>query len=416
MRIGFISQWFDPESGSAAIPGGIARALSGHGIDVNVITGFPNFPTGQIFPGYHQRFHAKSTMGDLTVHRVPLYPDHSQSSLRRALAYSSFALSSSLVGLPSIGRPDAYVVYSSPVISGVGPTISGRISSTPVLTYVPDLWPDSVMASGIAGHGSASRIIGGSLTRMSRSIYRHSDMVVATSDLMRTTLIERGVDEKRAFTVYNWVDEEVFHPRVDSQEVRESLGVQDKFVAMYAGNLGHLQGVMTFLEAAVLLHQREDITFIFVGSGALEEAMRKEAADRGLRNVTFLGQRTMEETAQLLGAADVQLASLIDTPLLRMTVPSKLQYGMASAKATILAAAGEAADLVTRSRGGIIVPPSDAKALAASIVECADDRGGRVQRMGLNAYSFYQEHLSQAVGSAKLVQLLRKLTGSGSGS
>ena len=410
MRIGFISQWFDPESGSAAIPGGIARSLARSGIDVRVITGFPNFPTGEIFPGYRQSLHQESEMGDLTIHRVPLYPDHSQSAIRRALAYSSFTLSSSLVGLPSIGRQDAYFVYSSPVISGVGPTLTGLVASTPVLTYVPDLWPDSVTASAIAGQGAVGRVVDSSLARMSKWIYRHSDIVVATSELMRATLIDRGIDEQRVFTVYNWVDEAVFHPRDDSQLVRETLGVQDAFVAIYAGNLGHLQGVMTFIEAAVLLEERDDIVFVFVGSGELAGPMLQRATERDLRNVMFLGQRTMSETAALLGAADVQLASLIDTPLLRMTVPSKLQYGMASAKATILAASGESADLVMRSGGGLLVPPGDAGALAEAIRDCADALPGYTQQMGENAYLYYREHLSESVGSATLVELLTKLT------
>jgi len=406
MRIGFISQWFDPESGSAAIPGGIARALQAQEFDVQVVTGYPNFPSGKIFSGYKQKLHSASQEMGFPVHRVPLFPDHSQTLARRALSYSSFALTSSLIGLPALDPIDAYFVYSSPVIAGVGPKLASSIRKKPLLTYVPDLWPDSATASGIAGTGFIGKNISKVLASTSRWCYETSDAVVATSELMRTTLIGRGVDENKVSTVYNWVDESLFYPRPRPQELLNELGLKDKYIVMYAGNLGHLQGVMTFIESARLLRKRDDIAFVFIGSGALESAMHEFAKIHNLANITFLGQQPMDHVAELIAASDVQLISLIDTPLLRMTVPSKLQFTMASGRPVIIAAKGEAADLVQRSEGGCMVDPEDSTQLAEMILEFADGGHQLSDLRGSNAYQFYQSHLSESVGSMALTKIL----------
>ena len=409
MRIGFISQWFDPESGSAAIPGGIARALRAQQFDIQVITGYPNFPSGKIFPGYKQKFHSVSQEMGFPLHRVPLFPDHSQTLARRALSYSSFALTSSLIGLPALDPIDAYFVYSSPVIAGVGPRFASSIRKKPLLTYVPDLWPDSATASGIAGTGFVGRNVSKVLASTSRWCYETSDAVVATSELMRATLIDRGVAEDKVSTVYNWVDESLFHPRPRPQELLNDLNLQEKYVVMYAGNLGHLQGVMTFIESAQLLSKRDDIAFVFVGSGALESVMQEFAKIHNLANITFLGQQPMAFVAELIAASDVQLISLIDTPLLRMTVPSKLQYTMASGRPVIIAASGEAADLVQRSEGGGVVDPDNPTQLAEMILEFADGGRDLSDSRGSNAYQFYRSHLSESVGAMALTKILLDL-------
>ena len=83
MKFGVYSQWYDPEPGPASLPGVYARALAGRGHDVSVLTGFPNYPSGHLYPGYSGRRPLSETLDKIDVHRVPLYPNHGRSGLGR---------------------------------------------------------------------------------------------------------------------------------------------------------------------------------------------------------------------------------------------------------------------------------------------------------------------------------------------
>ena len=412
MRIAFVSQFFDPESGSAAIPGTIARSLARLGAQVDVLTGFPNYPFGKIYPGYRQRLLEESNIGGMHLRRVPLIPNHSRRAAARSASYLSFALSSSLIGLGSLGRPDCYVVYASPVTSAVGPLLARRLNNRPVVTYVPDLWPDSVVASGIAGSGPSGQSLQAILSHLSRWIYAHSDFVVATSDLMRTTLIDRGVTPDRITTIYNWVDESTLQSDDDPEQLRHSLGLEDEFLVIYSGNLGRLQQVDTFLEAATLLRGEDQIRFVFAGSGERQTDLQTRARQLNLANILFLDQLAVHDAALLLRAADVQLVGLANDPQLNMTVPSKLQFGMAARTPAVVSAQGEAARLADASGGGIPVADGSAEAIAQTILDLSKQGRSYASILGQNGYEFYQEHMSESVGSARLMEVIRSVAGS----
>ena len=107
MKIGLLSQWFDPEPGPAAIPGIFAREFSRRGNQVSVLTGIPNYPTGKIYPGYSQRLRQTVPLAGSNITRVMLYPSHDRSAARRFLNYSSFAVSASLLGRAALRGVDA---------------------------------------------------------------------------------------------------------------------------------------------------------------------------------------------------------------------------------------------------------------------------------------------------------------------
>ena len=119
MRVGLVSQWYDPEVG-AVVPGTIARALRSHGHQVDVLTGVPNYPTGRIYPGYRLRHYQREVLGGVTVHRAPLYASHDAHPGRRAANFLTFASAASVVGLRALRHVDATLVYSAPVTAGDG--------------------------------------------------------------------------------------------------------------------------------------------------------------------------------------------------------------------------------------------------------------------------------------------------------
>ena len=407
MRIGFVSQWFDPEGGSAAVPGTIARALSNAGNDVEVLTGFPNYPNGKIFPGIKQHLHKKDVVGNLNVHRVPLYPNHSNSALKRTAGYFSFALTSTLIGMPALRKIDTYFVYSTPVLMGFGPMVAGWLRRKPVLTFVPDIWPDSMVASGIADRSKAGKALKYFAQKFSNLAYNHSSALVCTSLGIQQTLIQRGAQPERTSVVYNWVDETRFHPEVDGVSKRRELNLADQFIVMYAGNLGTLQDVTTIIEASKLLVHRQDISFVFAGAGTFAADIEELA--NSASNVRYLGNMPIEDMPALIAASDVQIMSLVRHPLFEFTIPSKLQFSTASGRPLIAAMVGEAADMVEEFQAGIVIAPGSPEDMQRAIASLADLPSQDRALFRKRSRELYESQFCETVGIEKLTSTLQTI-------
>jgi colanic acid biosynthesis glycosyl transferase WcaI len=406
MRIGFVTQWYDPEEGSALVPGVLARGLSSQGFDIEVVTGFPNFPRGKIYPGFRQKLYSREVRDGITVHRVPLFPDHSDRPLRRGACYASFALTSTSLGIPALGRLDAHLVYGSPVTSGLSLAFMHRVRSTPFVTYVSDLWPDSVLASGIAPAGRSGTAFLKLVRGASDIVYSRSSALIATTAYMRDELLVRYPRVPEVALVYNWIDETLFgsEPKLD---VRDMLSIPDgTVVAMYAGTMGHAQTPMHWMHVARSLKYRDDLVFVFVGSGPLESQMRSFGREHGLTNVRFLGQRTVAESAALIAASDIQLISLHESPLLHFTLPSKIQASMASAVPIVSIAGGETARVIEESRCGISHTLFDATVVGQSIESLVEMSPEQRKALGRAGRQYYESHMSEKVGLTRLTSAL----------
>lgn len=409
MRIGFVTQWYDPEQGSALVPGTLARGLSSRGFDVEVVTGFPNFPLGTIYPGFRQRLYSREVRDGITVHRVPLFPDHSNRASRRGASYATFALTSTILGMPTLSHVDAHLVYGSPVTSGLSLALTRAARSKPLVTYASDLWPDSVLGSGIAPTGRSGPTVSRLVGAAANAVYSRSDALVATTAFMRDELHKRYPKVQHVSLIYNWVDESLFgpinHPRIET--LLPDLG--GAVVAMYAGTMGHAQAPMRWMEVARCLQHRDDIVFVFVGSGPLKPQMESFSAFHELKNVHFLGQCSVKQSAALIASSSLQLISLHETPYLDYTLPSKVQASMASGIPIVSVAGGETARIVAASECGIGHPTFNAFSVAESIATFANMSAHERFQYGERGRRYYGAHMSAAVGTRELAQVFTRV-------
>src|SRR5258706_5014691 len=142
MRILLLSQWCAPEPDVRIYP--LARALADRGHDVRIVTGFPNYPHGRIYPGYSQKLWQWEQHDGVKILRLMLYPDHSHSSLKRALNYLSFALSASLIGAILCGPADVMWVYHPPLTVSIPACLISVLRRIPFVYEIQDMWPETV--------------------------------------------------------------------------------------------------------------------------------------------------------------------------------------------------------------------------------------------------------------------------------
>lgn len=403
LRIGLVSQWYDPEVGSAAVPGTIARALRGRGHDVAALTGFPNYPSGELYPGYRVRPYRRDVLDGVVVHRAPLYASHDEQPVRRAGNYLSFAMGATAVGLAKLRDRQAALVYWSPATAAVPAMALRRLAGVPYVLLIQDMWPQSVTESGFLSSRRAAPVTA-ALHRFCDLAYRGASSIAVISPGMAELVAARGVDPDRIRTIPNWVDEHLFRPG-DRNAFGRAFD-DGRFTVMFAGNLGEMQGLSVVTEAATLLRARDDIGFVLVGDGVARRGLEDVVKERGLTNVRFVPPQSVVRMADVLASADVQLVSLKDTPLLRVTMPSKIQATLASGRPVVGAVAGDAAFTIEQSGAGLTVPPGDARALADAVVRLRDRSPESLRAMGDAGRSYYLRELSQARGSARLEELL----------
>lgn len=402
-----MSQWYDPERGSAMTAGAIARALRERGNDVQVVTGFPNYPDGVLYPGYKKRVYQREDLEGVTVHRSPLYMSHDTNAKRRAANYLSFAASASAVGVTRLGQVDVALVHSTPATVAMPAMARRLLLRTPYVVHIQDLWPETVTASGFLAEGRHNRVER-TLHRFCDSVYRHAAAIAVTSPGMVERIAARGVSPHKISFVPNWAEERHFHPAVPSEATIEAVGPRYPFTVMYAGAMGDVQALETVIDAAEILKDRRDIGFLLVGGGGAETSLRERVAHAGLDNVRFVGHQLVERMAEVLALGDVQVVSLRERPIFRTTLPSKIQATLAAGRPIVCAVAGDAGDVVRAAGAGLVVQPESPREMAEAIVQIATMPASERDMMGRNGLRYYKDALSEERGATALEELLRR--------
>lgn len=404
MRFGLLTQWYDPEPGPAALPGVLARGLRDRGHDVQVLTGFPNYPSGEIADGYSLRARLDERLDDIAVRRVALYPNHDASAARRFANYASFGAAASVLGLGAMRGLDAVWVNYSPITVAWPMWAARYLLGLPQVVHVLDLWPDTVLASGFADDGSAYRHLSRPLHAWCRAMYRSASAVAYISPGVGPVLAQRGVDPARLHYVPMWADEKVFLPSTD--DLRHELGLAaDAVVLLYAGALGEAQGLDSLIEACARVIDPRFVAVI-AGSGTSETALRRRAAELGTGNVRFIGRVPQERMTRLMSTADLSYVSLNTQPLAAVTMPSKTQAALAAGRALLIAADGDVHQVGAASGAALLARPGDPSDIARAIDDaCAEGRSGLAAR-GRVGRRFYERTFSVELGVDSIEALL----------
>ena len=277
----------------------------------------------------------------------------------------------------------------------------------PFVYHVADLWPESVVESGMLGDGPWRTVIERLLAAWCRTLYRQAAAITVLSPGFKQLLTERGVPAEKIHVIYNWIDETMFRPVAPDSALAHDLGLAGRFNVVYAGNLGAFQGLETVIRAAVRLRHEPAIQIVIVGSGQREATLRSLARELGADNVRFLGRREAWEMPKLYALADVLLVHLRDLPFFASTIPVKTQVSLASGRPILMGVRGDAADLIRRAGAGVTCVPEDDAEMADALVKLAHADREELEGMGARGRAFYLETLSLDVGGALTESVLR---------
>ncbi|WBB76339.1 glycosyltransferase family 4 protein [Micromonospora sp. WMMD1128] len=400
MRIGILSYHFPPEP--AFIPGSLAEELAARGHEVRVLTGFPDYPGGQVYPGWRQRWRHQTHSERLTVRRVPRYAGGDASPGARAAGWLSFAGSAALVGRRYLRDLDALYVFQLPAVTFAAAGLLRLLGRVPTVLHVQDVWTEEDPARP-GGPGGWTRRLDAGLRRL----YQEAGVVAVSAPSMRDLVLAGGARPDRVRTVLNWTDERLFRPAEPGPVARRLVRRDGRCVVMHAGTIGVRQGLETAVRAAAALGDRTDL--VLVGSGSEEGRVRGLATELGADNVRFVERRSAADMPQLYAAADYQLVMQRDLPELRGTVPGKLQAALSCAAPVVVSAGGDTAELVERARAGLSCPPGDWTALADRFWLAAAIPPAARADMGRRGRDAYLRQMSLRAGVERIEGLLREV-------
>lgn len=404
MNILIITQIFWPEAFDFKnLP--LAQALTRRGHKVTVLTAFPNYPLGRVYDGYRTSWRQWETIDGVRVLRVPHYPDHSSSGLKRVLNYASFTLATATLGLLSAGKPDVVFLYAPPMTLGVTAALFKAIFRAPVLMDVLDLWPEAIAGSGMV----SSRIVMRGAGLISNFACRVADKVTVPTDGFSSRLQAAGVPKDKLSIIPNWADRSVYHVADKDPAFGRQFSLEGKFCIVHAGNIGPFQDIRNVMLAAERLRDIKNLRLIFVGSGRDLDEMKRLKARLRLDNVIFSGSYPAASMPGIFAWADGLLVSLKSDPYLAINFPSKMPGYMASGRPIIACAEGEAANLVLSNGLGLNCSPGNPAELEAVIRRFIALRPVDREEMGKNCLSTFNRLYDKDLLVGKYVKMLEEL-------
>lgn len=401
----FPCSYYLPETAASLyITDNIVHACADKGIEVDLYTPSPtrNVPDGSVWEREERQMDGK-----LRIHRFHLYGE-GKNPMLRALRY--FLGEFILLHYCMWKKYDVAFVDSTPPIQGLKMPLIKWLKRKPTIYNVQDIFPDSLVGTGLTHEGSLIWKIGRIVEKIT---YRYADKIIVISEDFKKNIMAKGVPEDKIVVIYNWVDQNkvVDVPR-EENKLFDVYGLdRSKFYITYNGNIGLTQNMDMLLDVAKELQEEyEDIHFVLVGNGAYLDEVNRKVADQQLENVHLLPFQPYEDISHVFSLGDASL--VISKPGVGAnSVPSKT-WSIMSASRPVLANfdENELKTIIENNHCGIFTKAGDKDAFKESILTLYNHRE-LCKEYGHNGRKFVMDNLTREVGTQKYVDVIKEVCG-----
>jgi colanic acid biosynthesis glycosyl transferase WcaI len=412
-RVLILSLVYAPDVVSTApVVADVAQGLRELGHTVTALTSIPHyhFPEAArddpaLAASWRRPFTVRVEQG-VRVIRVYM-PRKSARPWKRAVEFAQFKLLTLLAAARLGRRQDAILVVSPPISLGLEGFVLSRVTRSQMIYDVRELWPDAPVRMGVLKNAALIRLIEG----MERFVYHQSAAVTVIAHSFADALAERGVPRAKLHFTPNYASADRFADVAKHNPLSERLGLHDKFVALYAGNIGFTQGLEDLVDAAGRLRGYDDVRIVIVGDGAAKPRLEAYVAASGLKNVLVLPYQPEEAVPELYAATDVCLVPLVHG-FARDTVPSKLLTILAAGKPCVASVDldSETATIIRDAEAGYVVPPRSIDGIVESLLRLRADPDLR-RSLGENGRQHLAEHFSREATLRTYDRVIRQVAG-----
>lgn len=367
MKIIILTQYYPPEVGAPQNRlHELALRLIKQNHEIEVFTAMPNYPAMQIHDGYKNKKYVFEKIDGISVHRSYIYVSKSKKIIPRLINYFSFVFSSIWFGLLKLKKADILICESPPLFLGISAYVLSRSKKALLIMNISDLWPESAEKLGLV----KNKYLLKSAEKLELFLYRKSWIVTGqTKGIIQNILIR--MPEKKTFWLPNGVDLNYYNPEKEVINWRENNGFNENdFIILYAGIIGHAQGLEVILKAANILKNHCLIKWVLVGEGPLKDDLINFKFNHQLQNVYFFNAVSKKEMPSLVAASNVAVIPLKKLDLFKGAIPSKIFENLAMRKPILLGVEGEAEDLFIKTgKCGLSFIPENAESLAEAALK-----------------------------------------------
>ena len=401
MRILLVSQYFYPET---FIINDLVKCLVAQGHTIELLTGKPNYPDGEIFPGYKARGCSNEVFDDSTfVHRVPICP-RGEGVFRRIANYSSFVLS----GLYYFHRLTKnkkfdviFVFMPSPITSVIPALYLKKRFNLHLAVWVQDLWPETLRATGYVNNRFLLRAAG----KLVRWIYAQTDTLLVQSEAFYKPISAYAAEEKIIYYPNSHLELDTNSNSTLQISSDLLFELEHHFCLVFAGNLGSAQSLETIVSAAEQLKHLPDCRLILVGSGSMSEWLMQQKTEKKLDNLIIAGRFPQIVMPQIFFLAKGLLVTLKKDDIFTHIVPSKVQAYLAAGRPLIAALDGEGARIINEAGAGLISSAEDTKALVKNIEQLYDMTQSERETLGACGRTYFLKHFEMISQSKRLIDI-----------
>lgn len=306
-------------------------------------------------------------------------------------------------------KPDAIVATSMPPMScAMGVRIAKKYGCKAV-AEIADLWPESIVAYGIAGKSNPAVVL---LRWLEKWIYRKADAIVFTMEKAYDYIKERNwqkqIPQSKVFYVNNGVDLELFNENLKLYQIQDmDLDKEDQFNVVYTGSIRRVNNLGLLLDAAKLVNNTK-VRFLIWGDGDELTLLRKRVSDENIGNVIFKGKVEKKYIPYIVSRADLNIAHNTPSPLFRFGISFNKIFDYLAAGKPILSDFECAHNPAVEFGASEMVNEPSAEAIARSIEKFAAMDSGQLERYCDNAKLAASEYSFEAL-TKKLLNVIEKI-------
>lgn len=361
MRVVILTQYYPPETGA---PQNRLHSLASNllllGADVEVITAMPNYPKYEIFEGYKGKWFMRETIDDVNITRSYIFTTKKFGILPRLINYFSFTITAFFAGVFKVKKADILICESPPLFLGITAVFLKWIWRCKLVFNVSDLWPESAEKLDIIKNKFLLKLSYG----LANWIYRNSSLISGqTQGIVKA--IEAMQPSKKVYWLPNGFDFKKLGKFLDY-----TPEITNDYMVMYAGIIGHAQGLETIIYAAEQLKEYGNIKFYIIGDGPVKAELIEISQQKQLTNIFFLPNQSPAEVAIWLQKCNSYIVPLRKLDLFLGAIPSKLFEPLAFGKPILLGVDGEARELfIEQGKAGLYFEPENYIELSKSILQ-----------------------------------------------
>jgi glycosyltransferase involved in cell wall biosynthesis len=367
LRILVVSQYFWPENFRI---NELVKFLREKNYEVDVLTGYPNYPDGELFEEYKIDPIKYSNFFGAKIYRVPLYLRRNSSELQLFVNYISFILSAIFLGYFYLRKKKYDAVFSfatSPITSAIPAIFFSKIKSCKSFIWVLDLWPDIIKELNIIKNKFVYLIF----SKFIISIYKSFDFILLQSNSFLDKFKKKNIGGTLLYFP-SW-SEFNFQEQFTEEVITEFNSRDGVLNIVFTGNIGEVQNFDNVLKTAIILKDA-NIRWIIIGSGRYREDLVNRCKINGIKNMFFLGQKNSDVVKFYHSLADILFITLRSGESISSTVPGKLQTYLSCNKYILGFIEGETKTIIEKIKIGSVVSPDDYKSLAKEILRLESNR------------------------------------------